>query len=72
MHRFQEYLWTDEVALQIITPSIKDGLQCELCFLLLVLHAEEDLWRLEQATAHPVLGCRDSLEALEPEGVAGN
>lgn len=49
MHRFQEYLKTDEVALQIIVPSIKDGLRCEFCFLLLALHAEQDLWRLEQA-----------------------
>lgn len=72
MHRFQEYLRTDEIALQITMLSVKDGLQCELCLFLLALHAEKDLWRLEQATAHPVLGCRGSLGALEPEGAAGN
>jgi len=32
LHRFQEYLWTDEIALQIIMPLVEDGLQCKLCF----------------------------------------
>lgn len=42
LHRFQEYLYTGEAALQIARPSIKDGLQHHLCFLPFALHAEQE------------------------------
>lgn len=48
MHRFQGYLWTDGVAVEIEMPSVKGGQQSELCFLLLALHVEKYLQQLSK------------------------
>lgn len=39
---------TGEVAVEIAMPSVKGGQQSELCFLLLALHVEKDLWQFNK------------------------